>query len=67
MTIFHNFALRIQTREAAEVLKPNGNIFNKMQTDNHNLKKKYHNQWKVGPDKNGFEVSQNSILYVFCY
>ena len=44
MTIFHNFALRIKTREAAEVLKPNGNIFNKMQTDNHNLKKKCHNQ-----------------------
>ena len=36
-----------------------------MLTDNHNLKKSA-NQCKVDPAKNGFEVSQNSILYVFC-
>ena len=39
MTIFHNLALRIQTGGAARVLKPNWNTFNKVQTDNHNLRK----------------------------
>ena len=34
-----------------------------MLTDNHT---KCHNQWKVDPEKNAFEVSQYSILYVFC-
>ena len=37
-----------------------------MLTDNHNLKKRA-NQCKVDPAKNGSEVSQNSILYVFCH
>ena len=39
MTIFHNFILRIQIGETAGVLKSNGKIFNKIQTDNHNLRK----------------------------
>ena len=33
MTIFHNFALRIQIGGAKIVLKPNWNMFNKVQTD----------------------------------
>ena len=32
-----------------------------MQTGNHSLR------WKVDTEKNEFEVSQNSILYVPCY
>ena len=40
-------------------------MINNVLTDNHNLKKNA-NQCKVDPAKNGFEVSQNSILYVFC-
>ena len=34
-------------------------MFNKTQADNHNLRKNV--------KKDGFEVSQNSILNVFCY
>ena len=37
-----------------------------MQTDNHNNEEQCHNQWKVHSEKNGFQVSQNRILYVFC-
>ena len=39
MTIFQNFAPRIQTGGTKMVLKPNWNMFNKVQTDNHNLRK----------------------------
>ena len=35
-------------------------MFNKMQTDNYNLK----NQWTVDSEKNEFEVSQNRIFIV---
>ena len=39
MTIFHNFAVRIQTGGATRVLRPNWNMFDKVQADNHNLRK----------------------------
>ena len=39
MTLFRNFALRIQTGGATMVLKPNWNMFNKVQIDNRNLRK----------------------------
>ena len=35
----HHFALRIQTGVATRVLKPIWNMFSKVQTDNHNLRK----------------------------
>ena len=38
-----------------------------MQTDIHNLRKYVTTNEKKHPEKNWFEVSQNSILYVFCY
>ena len=53
MKILYNLALRIQTGRATRVLKPNRIMLNKVQ--------------KEDPEKNGFEVSQKSILYVFCY
>ena len=39
MTIFHNFALRMQTGGTTRVLKSNWNMLNKAQTDNRNLRK----------------------------
>ena len=42
-------------------------MFNKIQTDNHNLRKNVTTNEKKHPEKNCFEVSQNSILYVFYY
>ena len=42
-------------------------MFNKMQTDNNNNDGQCHNQWKEHSEKNGFKVSQNSILCIFCY
>ena len=57
MSTFHNFALRIQTGGATGVLKHNGTCLIRCKQIT----------IKVDPEKNGFEVSKNSILYVFCY
>ena len=66
MTTFHNFPLRIQTGGARRVLKPKGIclIMCKQITITWG---KSQNEWKVDLEKNGFEFSQNSALYVFCY
>ena len=66
MATFHNFSLRIQTGGARTRLKPNGTCLTRCKQINIACGK-CHNKWKVDLEKNGFEVSQNSISYVFCY
>ena len=66
MTTFHNFTLKINTGGARRELKPNGTCLIRCKQITITWGK-CHNQWKVDLEKNGFEVSQNNILYVFGY
>ena len=62
MTTLHNFALRIRTGGASWVLKPNETCLIRCKQITITWGK-WHKQWKV--EKNRFEISKNSILYVF--
>ena len=67
MTTFHNFALRIETGWATRVV----NRFWKLEMSLIDAKLNetclIWNKQIKSRSWNGFEVSQNNILYVFCY